>query len=146
MRHPGCEIRDAGCGRRPGRQELGAVGWGVWVVTADRRLGQAEGRAAAAHVRPVPGGAVAAEDARAARGPRRPRERRAGGAGATRGVGRGGRVRRGGRASFFVWGGMGWGWFARLLSFPPFIWLVEWGYRVVANQRSFFARFTFRKE
>lgn len=57
-----------------------------------------------------------------------------------------GRVLRAGRACLCVLERTGWGWFARLLSLPPLVWLVEGGYRVVATHRPFFARFTFRRE
>jgi len=57
-----------------------------------------------------------------------------------------GRVLRAGRACLFVLERIGWGWPARLLSWPPFIWMVEMGYRIVANNRNVFAKFMFTKE
>lgn len=56
-----------------------------------------------------------------------------------------GKVLRAGRASMYVHERLGWGWFARLLSFPPLIWIVELGYRLVADHRDFFGRFMFRE-
>lgn len=56
------------------------------------------------------------------------------------------RVLRAGRASLFVLAGVGYGWQARLLGRRPFIWAVEWGYRLVADHRDFFARFLFHGE
>ena len=57
-----------------------------------------------------------------------------------------GRLLRGARACLFVLEGLGWGWLARLLAHPPFIWLAEFAYRILANHRAFFARFMFRRE
>ena len=57
-----------------------------------------------------------------------------------------GHVLRAGRASLFVLERIGWGWVARVLSWPPFVWFVELGYWIVANNRSFFAKFLFTKE
>jgi predicted DCC family thiol-disulfide oxidoreductase YuxK len=57
-----------------------------------------------------------------------------------------GRILRAGRASLFVLAHIGYGWLARPLMIPPFVWLVELGYRIVASNRSFFARFLFTKE
>ena len=56
-----------------------------------------------------------------------------------------GTVLRAGRAWLFIMEELGWGWFARLLALPPFIWAVEAGYRIVARHRTFFSRF-FRRE
>ena len=56
-----------------------------------------------------------------------------------------GRVLRAGRGSLCVLGVLGWRRAAAILSLPPLIWLVEIGYRVVANNRRFFSRF-FRGE
>lgn len=53
---------------------------------------------------------------------------------------------RAGRASLHVLAGLGWRRTARLFSLPPFVWLVELGYWVVARNRHFFARFFFRRE
>jgi hypothetical protein len=53
----------------------------------------------------------------------------------------------GGRASMFVLERIGWHpRLARLGRTAPFVWLVELGYRTVARNRPFFARFMFRKE
>lgn len=57
-----------------------------------------------------------------------------------------GRIVRAGRAVLFLLEQVGWGWLARILRIPPLIWLVEWGYRIIANNRPFFARFFFTKE
>jgi len=35
---------------------------------------------------------------------------------------------------------------ARCLAAPPFLWVVELGYRIVAANRQLFARFLFRNE
>lgn len=51
-----------------------------------------------------------------------------------------------GRAALFILENIGWGVSARLLSYPPFIWIVELFYRIVANNRPFFARYFFRHE
>ena len=53
-------------------------------------------------------------------------------------------VLRGGQASLYVLERIGYGWQARLLARPPLRWCVEGGYRLVAANRSFFARFFFR--
>lgn len=55
-----------------------------------------------------------------------------------------GTVLRAGRAALFVLEELGWGWWARLLALPPFVWLVELGYAFVAGHRGFFSRFMFR--
>ena len=57
-----------------------------------------------------------------------------------------GTILRAGRASLFILERIGWGWFARLLRLPPFIWLVELVYWFVARNRPFFARFMFTHE
>ena len=59
-------------------------------------------------------------------------------------VTRDGEVLRAGRASLFVLERIGYARLARLLRLPPLIWCVELGYRVVAANRPFFARFLFR--
>lgn len=61
-------------------------------------------------------------------------------------VTREGRVLTAGRASLFVLAELGWKPVATLFSQVPFVWLVEAGYRVVANNRRFFSRFMFRRE
>jgi len=55
-----------------------------------------------------------------------------------------GKVLRAGRASLYVLERLGWGAFARFLTYPPMIWLVELGYFIVARNRRFFGRFLFR--
>jgi predicted DCC family thiol-disulfide oxidoreductase YuxK len=55
-----------------------------------------------------------------------------------------GRVLRAGRASLFVLENIGWGGTARMLALPPFIWIVELGYRIVAANRPLLSRFLFR--
>jgi predicted DCC family thiol-disulfide oxidoreductase YuxK len=57
-----------------------------------------------------------------------------------------GTILRAGRACLFILERIGWGRWARLLTVPPFLWLVELGYWIVARNRSFFARFLFRRE
>jgi predicted DCC family thiol-disulfide oxidoreductase YuxK len=47
---------------------------------------------------------------------------------------------RGGRACLFVLERIGWPCLARVASVPPFVWLVELGYRIVARNRPFFSR------
>ncbi len=50
-----------------------------------------------------------------------------------------------GRASLHVMAGLGWRRTARVLSWPLFLWAVEWGYGLVARHRGFFSRFLFRE-
>lgn len=57
-----------------------------------------------------------------------------------------GTVLRAGRAWLFILERIGWGWFARLLTLPPFIWVVGAVYRLVANNRQFFGRVLFTRE
>ena len=57
-----------------------------------------------------------------------------------------GRTLRAGRASLFILQHTGWGWFARVLRWPPFVWFVELGYMIVSRNRGFFGKFVFRKE
>ncbi len=57
-----------------------------------------------------------------------------------------GEILRAGRASLFLLEQIGWRIPARILALPPFIWAVELGYRIVAANRPFFARFLFKKE
>ena len=49
-----------------------------------------------------------------------------------------------GRASLCVLGLIGYPRLARIGAIPPFIWLVELGYWIVARNRQFFSRFLFR--
>jgi hypothetical protein len=51
----------------------------------------------------------------------------------------------GGRASLFVLERIGFPRLARGLRVPPLVWTVEAGYRLVARNRPFFARFLFRR-
>lgn len=55
-----------------------------------------------------------------------------------------GKVLRAGRACLFVFAGLDWRRTAFVLGLPPFIWLVELGYAIVARNRPFFSRFLFR--
>ncbi len=57
-----------------------------------------------------------------------------------------GEILRAGRATLFVLDGIGFGWLARPLMLPPFIWLVELVYRIVAANRPFFAHFLFTRK
>lgn len=59
-----------------------------------------------------------------------------------------GEILRAGRAMLFVLERVGWGYgvVPRIASYPPFIWFVEIGYKVVARNRKFFSRFLFRKD
>ena len=57
-----------------------------------------------------------------------------------------GRMLRAGRATLYILERVGWGLFARLLSLPPLVWLVEAVYWVVARNRDFFSRFLFTRE
>lgn len=59
-------------------------------------------------------------------------------------IAREGEILRAGRATLFILGELGWGFWARLLARPPFVWFVELGYRIVAGNRYFFSRFMFR--
>jgi predicted DCC family thiol-disulfide oxidoreductase YuxK len=55
-----------------------------------------------------------------------------------------GRVERAGLAMLSILERTGWGAAARALKVPPLIWLAELVYAIVARNRPFFARFTFR--
>ena len=56
-----------------------------------------------------------------------------------------GRHLEAGRASLFVLEEIGWHpALTRLAARRPLVWLVEFGYRLVAQNRGFFARFLFR--
>ena len=57
-----------------------------------------------------------------------------------------GKVLRAGRATLFILANIGFAWLARPLMLPPFIWLAEATYRVIASNRPFFARFLFTRE
>lgn len=57
-----------------------------------------------------------------------------------------GTVLRAGRAALYLIGRSGWPLAARILALPPLVWLVEIGYRVVAENRAFFGRFLLTNE
>lgn len=57
-----------------------------------------------------------------------------------------GRVLRAGRAVLFIMAELGYRRSAWLLGTPIAIPFVEWGYRLVANNRLFFSRFMFTRE
>ncbi len=57
-----------------------------------------------------------------------------------------GETLRAGRAALFILEHIGWPLTARLLRLPPFVWAVELGYWIVANNRRLFSRFFFRRE
>lgn len=58
-----------------------------------------------------------------------------------------GRVLKAGRATLFVLENIGHPkWLVRPLSWPPLVWFVELGYRLVARNRAFFGRFLFTRE
>ena len=58
-----------------------------------------------------------------------------------------GRVLRAGQASLFVLVEIGYpDWLIYPLTWPPLLWLVELGYRLVAQNRSFFGKFLFTHE
>ncbi|MDX1932961.1 MAG: DUF393 domain-containing protein [Capsulimonadales bacterium] len=54
-----------------------------------------------------------------------------------------GKVLRAGRAALYLLDRIGWGAVARPLMWPPFVWGVEIGYKVVAANRQFFSRVFF---
>ena len=57
-----------------------------------------------------------------------------------------GRVLRAGRAALYVLGAIGWpALLVKLLSLPPLVWLLEIGYRIVADNRMLFGRYLFTK-
>lgn len=57
-----------------------------------------------------------------------------------------GRVYEGARALLFVGGRIGFGWITWAGWIPPNVWLLQAGYRFMANNRKLFARFLFRSE
>ena len=58
-----------------------------------------------------------------------------------------GEILRGGRATLFVLQVLRVGYdLPRLLALPPFVWLVEIGYFIVARNRPFFSRFLFTEK
>ncbi|MDX1389864.1 MAG: DUF393 domain-containing protein [Acidobacteriota bacterium] len=54
-----------------------------------------------------------------------------------------GSVLRGGRAWLFIMGEIGWRATAAILGVPPFVWIVELGYRLVARNRTRLSRWLF---
>ncbi len=55
-----------------------------------------------------------------------------------------GRILTDGRATLFVLAELGYPrWLVRPFTWPPLVWLVEAGYRLVANHRPFFSKFMF---
>ena len=59
----------------------------------------------------------------------------------------GGRILKAGRASMFVLEEVGYPrWLVRPLTWPPFVWFTELGYRLVADNRNFFSKFMFTRE
>ena len=59
---------------------------------------------------------------------------------------RDGRLLRAGRASLYIFSGLGWVRTAAICSMPPIIWFVEIGYRVVVSNRVFFDRLLFSRD
>ncbi len=57
-----------------------------------------------------------------------------------------GRRLKAGRAVLFVARALGYSKSARLGALPPFIWVIEASYLVVANHRGFFSKFLFKSE
>ncbi|MBC7527975.1 MAG: DUF393 domain-containing protein [Chthonomonadaceae bacterium] len=55
-----------------------------------------------------------------------------------------GTILRAGKAALYIGENVGFRLPARLAQLPPFIWAVEYGYKIVAGNRDFFARFFFR--
>ena len=56
-----------------------------------------------------------------------------------------GRVLRAGKACLRLLELLGHGTLARILGLPPFIWVLELGYKIVARNRPFFAHFIFTR-
>ena len=56
-----------------------------------------------------------------------------------------GRVLRAGRATLYVLDRIGWRAAARVAARPPFVWMVELGYWLVARHRGLIARVLFRR-
>lgn len=56
-----------------------------------------------------------------------------------------GTILGGAKAVLFIKSKTGWGWFAKLLSYPPFIWVIHVLYRIVANNRHVFSKWLYRK-
>ena len=56
-----------------------------------------------------------------------------------------GLVLGGAKAVLFIKSKTGWGWFAKFLSYPPFIWAIHILYRIVANNRRLLSKWLYRK-
>ena len=57
------------------------------------------------------------------------------------------RTIKAGRAAMFVLEEVGYPcWLVRPLTWPPLVWFTEFGYWIVASNRSFFAKFFFTNE
>lgn len=54
-----------------------------------------------------------------------------------------GEVFRGADGVLFTWEKTGGGWFARLLRYPPFIWIIRAGYWLVARNRGLISKLFF---
>ncbi|MBI2996969.1 MAG: DUF393 domain-containing protein [Deltaproteobacteria bacterium] len=57
-----------------------------------------------------------------------------------------GAVLSGGRACLFILEGLGWRTLGRFLALPPFVWGVEFSYRVAAANRRLLSRLRMRKK
>jgi len=58
-----------------------------------------------------------------------------------------GQILRAGQATLFILESLGRGHaLPRILRLPPFIWLIELGYKLVARHRQFFSRFLFSRD
>ena len=58
-----------------------------------------------------------------------------------------GHILKAGRASLFVLAELGYPrWLVDPFTWPPLVWLTEFGYRLVANHRTFFSKFLFTQE
>lgn len=58
-----------------------------------------------------------------------------------------GEIKRAGRASLFVLETLGYPrWLVRPFTWPPLVWGVEAGYKLVAAHRPFFSKFLFTRE
>ena len=58
-----------------------------------------------------------------------------------------GHIIKAGRASLFILEEIGYPrWLVRPFTWPPLVWLTEFGYRIVAENRPFFGRFLFTRE
>jgi len=55
-------------------------------------------------------------------------------------VRQGGEVLFGARAVLYLFSHTGWGWFARLLAVPPFVWPIQLGYLLIARNRGWISK------